>query len=1128
MLSLIALASALIVGGQPETPGQGLDMPLVWTAETRTFLESAPTLADLDGDGFDEVLLAAREEMIVLDGLGRERWRWRTKGRYYTYPAVLVRKGEAARVYAADGTGLLTCLDPQGRPVWQRTMPGGASWCAPVVAELGDNRRWAVIQGDEKGFVSALDALTGEPMWSVNVGAAVVSPAVADVDGDGHVEIAAATASGTLTLLDGDGRARWTRTISGPSPTWATSAPILFRASDGRVRIAVGANEGRVTCLDGAGTTLWAADTRGAVASALSAGDTDGDGRAEVYAVTQTGVMYRFDEDGSARACVDMQGRTIAAGALADLNYDGAVEYVVCTQSGRLMVLDDRFRLLQHRIFENRTINMTPTFGRLASAPDRLCMVVSGGESGRVFCIRTPARADTPSGGLPWPAYRHDARKSGAWLGPAGGSARTAAAAPHSSQAPSLSPECMTPRGRDLDRLVTGDTVVFDIRVPEGTPLPLLAAASCIGPDGALQASLAPVLGVTGELPLTVQLDKDGAYEFEWSVTDAQGRPVSASRRSVTLDPNANERELCARSLGTLRSAADAVAATLPLSAAVLAHEAAALEAQMRDAGRDAGLVAAAERAQAVARAVEEAARLGKGTSLIAFESGTWSSAGIDRLVPTSAGPLRIARRVTRSEHEPVSVKLFNVTDRTLHVRVVVDPTRPGVRIALMRSEPVPTSRGSMAWDPLVEIGNSGLITIPSLETREVWLDASFDRAAPGRHAVRIRAMALDGAGVLEGPTGPRDVPAPETTVDVQFEVLPFAPAASGAFRMCCWATYGPGVQEDLLRHGANVFCVPQPEPIYDRQGRLTGLNSAKLDALLAPLKGRDIVALVQGMPALKPRSGTPEYAAQLRQYLAALTKHMRALGLDTAHFALYPIDEPGGAGWDAVHALTRFARIVRAVAPGVRIYVNGGAEMPMLREMDGLVDIWCPGLAQLAESSSEMSFIRATRKELWSYDCGYRYTTAIRAPLKDTHTVAEYRTSALFAARHGAVGIGFWCYNVGPDAWTRVENDYPMVYPGAAGPVTSRRWEAVREGIEDVRILLALRRVRSTTKDPAMRARLSRLLDVSLPALVDRSHREVTIGLGPSAVFASLNETTLAAFRSEMLDCVEAIRGKP
>ncbi|MCC6819363.1 MAG: DUF4091 domain-containing protein, partial [Verrucomicrobia subdivision 3 bacterium] len=135
-----------------------------------------------------------------------------------------------------------------------------------------------------------------------------------------------------------------------------------------------------------------------------------------------------------------------------------------------------------------------------------------------------------------------------------------------------------------------------------------------------------------------------------------------------------------------------------------------------------------------------------------------------------------------------------------------------------------------------------------------------------------------------------------------------------------------------------------------------------------------------------------------------------------------------------------------------------------------------------------------------------------------------------LLAFRHEATGIGFWCYNLGGDPWGRVDLEYQLVYPGRTKPVTSRRWEAVREGIEDYRILAALRKlidpVSSVKPSDAAGDRIKHLLEVSLPGMIDQSLEEMTRGLGRSVIDASNNDATIGAFRREMIECVEAVAG--
>ena len=297
--ALIALVALILIA--PRALGaasQELKLPQLWKTNLNTFLESTAIVADLKGDGKLEALMAGREELIALDGKGKELWRYRTKGRFMTYPAVLTRKGESSLVFAADNSGQLDCVDGNGKEVWTAKLKGPSMWAAAVVCDLNGDGAAEVIQGDSKGAVQAFDALTGKPVWQAPLKGIVASPAVGDLDGDGKPEVAVTTSAGELTVLKNDGTPLWTRPIGGASQDWSTSSPILFGASDGGARVVAASNDGQVICFDAAGAIRWQHATRGPVASTLSAGDLDQDGRADIFLITQLGVIYRFDESG--------------------------------------------------------------------------------------------------------------------------------------------------------------------------------------------------------------------------------------------------------------------------------------------------------------------------------------------------------------------------------------------------------------------------------------------------------------------------------------------------------------------------------------------------------------------------------------------------------------------------------------------------------------------------------------------------------------------------------------------------------------------------------------------------------------------------------------------------------------
>ncbi|MBI3849458.1 MAG: VCBS repeat-containing protein [Verrucomicrobia bacterium] len=1154
-----------------------LKLPQLWQTDLQMFLESAGMVADINGDGRDEVLVAGREELFARDGRGKALWGWRTKTRFMTYPAVLARPGQPSLIYVADTGGVLTCLDGNGQEIWHAQLKGPSSWSASVVCDLDGDGKAEVIQTDESGTVWAFLATTGKPLWQAKVKGIPVSPAVGDLDGNGKPEIVVATGEGVVTAINGSGQVLWERNIGGSSPSWATAAPVIFAGADGRGRVAVASSDGQFFCLDSKGEILWQRATRGAAASTISVGDLDFDGRADLCLITQVGVIYRYDESGRLLWEIDMQGRSLAPGAMIDLDGDGKLEYTLCTQDGFLQVLNHTGEFIYRYHFKNRTINVTPTFGDVSADSPGLEMLITGGESGIAFCLGTSAATNAVAH---WKSYRGDVRNSGSWFGlrqsvaqtsksavsqvskpaergvstalPTGKSAiqQVGKPAPRAAEGDQLSAIQMSPQNLAADEVFTGQPIRFIIQYPKSGSEPLTATAVCIRPDGARQMATTTVLGKHSELLMPVAMIAPGTYHFNWTLKEADGHTLASGERSIVLQPFVNERALVARALTALRSVTDTSEQTLPLSARALLREASSLEleakavAPLQDGvpgsaidqvqaalAKTTALVAHAQRSLAISEVVRQATALGPGTSLIAFEGTMWENRKVDEQLPArAANPLHLARTAVPGEHEPVALNLFNVTDHELLVRVQMDPLTNGIVVTPHRSVGVPTSLGEVAWDALPELDETATLVIPSLASRELWLDVDLAGAKPGEHKLRLRLQALNGAGVLDAPAHPHSVPPPETAVEITLRVPNFAMVPSGDFRLCTWAAPEEANLPDLLAHGNNVFPTTLPGAKYNAQGHLTNSDFSRLDPVLGRLRGKDVVLLLQGLPALKGEVGSAGHLDDLKKFLAELVAHLAGAGFDTNHFALYPFDEPGGVGWSAVNQLVAFGKQVRAVNPGIMLYMDGGGELPMFQAMAPVMDIWTPSIYMLAEKTPLMDVVRRNGKMLWSYNCGYAYTRPIGPNIKNMNLIGDYRNAALLAFRHGATGIGYWCYNLGGDPWGRVDMEYQLVYPGRTKPVTSRRWEAVREGIEDYRILAALRKLLVTDGDArlgaATRDRIKHLLEFSLPGMIDQSLEEMTRGLGRNVIDASNNDATIRAFRREMIECVEAVAG--
>ena len=116
-------------------------------------------------------------------------------------------------------------------------------------------------------------------------------------------------------------------------------------------------------------------------------------------------------------------------------------------------------------------------------------------------------------------------------------------------------------------------------------------------------------------------------------------------------------------------------------------------------------------------------------------------------------------------------------------------------------------------------------------------------------------------------------------------------------------------------------------------------------------------------------------------------------------------------------------------------------------------VDVWCP-VAHHVESRPEgLAFMRSTGKPIWTYMCGSGKGV----------TPMTNRVLPWLAFRYDLQGCTYWTYMSGyGDLWDDTDgtqSDWTKIYPGLRGvPVSSRRWEAWREGLEDYCLLRALR----------------------------------------------------------------------
>jgi len=240
--------------------------------------------------------------------------------------------------------------------------------------------------------------------------------------------------------------------------------------------------------------------------------------------------------------------------------------------------------------------------------------------------------------------------------------------------------------------------------------------------------------------------------------------------------------------------------------------------------------------------------------------------------------------------------------------------------------------------------------------------------------------------------------------------------------------------------------------------------------------------------------SGTDDEAG-LRvsaEILRQTQQHLAEKGwLDLAY--IYTIDEPGKDAFPDVEAA--FDHVHRAAPRLKRLLTLGyGASRPIepgnpaYRRLEGYVDIWVPH-----SDCFESKFLEQRRRagdEIWEYVCisaqkPYANIWGIDYPGTDPRVVFWQ----CFAQE--ITGFLYWA----TDYWEKDPWQDPLTYPGGNsdgslfyygpdGPVSSLRWETIRDGIEDydtlVRLDSLVRRAEQQRGDPGLLREARKLLDVS------------------------------------------------
>ena len=397
---------------------------------------------------------------------------------------------------------------------------------------------------------------------------------------------------------------------------------------------------------------------------------------------------------------------------------------------------------------------------------------------------------------------------------------------------------------------------------------------------------------------------------------------------------------------------------------------------------------------------------------------------------------------VAASFDEPVPVRI------TINQPKRADETPFAGPIVPRQAVTVGTVNGERVADALPALNDAGVVVIPANRAVKIWLSIDAHTAAPGEYTGSVVITPL--YPVADAITLPLAIVVPDLAMPA---LLPLT--------LCTW-DYVPNnwfsesaleTLDDMVQHGVNVFPrTDLPPGKVDEAGELA-IDWTPLDTMRDRLRGRGRILVQLCQPPLtfaQPPSPDQTHAREV-EYVRAIRDHLFETGLTYDDFALYPVDEPGLDYGPRVPVYVAAAQLFREADPKLRVYTDPvpGLSWKDYRQIEPLTDVWCPNMRLvngLLAGDPRIRRIMDSGKPVWSYECV--------SQVRSLSPLCYNRANAWRAWYFGLDGIGFWTHCTTPtDPWLTgksVNDEYALVYPGAK-PVPSVRWEAVRDGLEDV-----------------------------------------------------------------------------